>query len=96
MTLKAALERLRAGKGSIRCGEVIAILESLGFVVKRRGSAQHHAYNHQALAPEFKGANFGCPHRSGEPVKNNYISNVMRVLRQYEDELLNYLGESND
>ena len=96
MTLKAALERLRAGKGSIRCEEVIAILQSLGFAVERRGSAKHYVYNHPALPTEFHGSNFGCPHRSGEPVKKEYISNVMRVLRRYENELLVYLGESND
>lgn len=92
MALHEIRTQLQTGKGSLRCDELIRLLESLGFSIKRRGNAQHYVYSHSAI-PGFHGANFACPHRRGAPVKRNYITSVLRVLSQYETELEKYLGE---
>lgn len=94
MILDDAKDRLSSGKGSIRCGEVVSILEDLGFTVRPRQNQGHYTYNHEAL-DKFWGSNFACPHRSGDPVKKNYITNILRVLRDYETQLMRYLGETD-
>ena len=94
MTPDQALRRLRAEKGSIDYKDVVAILESLGFVVERKGSAKHYVFAHPSI-PGFLGSNFACPHRDKAPVKKSYVSNVMRVLRTYEHELTRLAGEKN-
>ena len=92
MTFDQACERLRIGKGSIRCDEVISILESLGFVVRRGSSGKHHTYIHPAF-PIPMGANFNCPHRAGDPVLKSYVTRILGVLRHYESEIKDHLGE---
>ena len=94
MTLDEAKNRLSSGKGSIRCGEVKSILEDLGFTVKPRRKHGHYVYNHEAL-DGWWGANFACPHKSGDPVDKNYVTNILRVLRNYGTELSEYLGETD-
>lgn len=94
MILDDAKDRLSSGKGSIRCGEVISILGGLGFTVKQRRKSRHYTYNHEAL-DDFVGSNFACPHRAGDPVNKNYITNILRVLRNYKTQLSAYLGETN-
>ena len=94
MVLDEAKNRLSSGKGSIRCGEVISILKDLGFTVKPRRKSGHYTYNHEAL-DDFWGSNFACPHRSGDPVQKNYVTNILRVLRDYKTQLSRYLGDTD-
>lgn len=92
--LDEALDQLASGKGSLRCREIVAILEDLGFVVRitRKG---HYVYNHPGL-PSFWGGNFACPHRAGDPIKNNYITTIIRSIRQNDAELRQWLGVGDD
>jgi predicted RNA binding protein YcfA (HicA-like mRNA interferase family) len=69
---------------------VIAILESLGFVVDAKRRGKYHVYAHPSL--KGFGSNFACPHKSGDPVKNNYITGILSVLRIHEEALLKHLG----
>lgn len=95
MALDDAIYRLSSGKGSIRCHEVISILEELGFMVKECKKPGHYVYGHEGL-DHFWGSDFCCPHRSGNPVLKNYITKILGVLRQYETELSLYLGDKDD
>ena len=92
--LDEALGQLTSGKGSLRCREVVAILEGLGFVVRitKKG---HYVYNHPGIS-NFWGGNFACPHRAGDPVKGNYITSIVRSIRQNDAELRQWLGENDD
>ncbi len=94
MTLDEAKTRLSSGKGSIRCNEVTSILEDLGFTIKPGRKPKHFTYNHKALTGWW-GSNFACPHKSGDPVNKNYVTNILRVLRDYKAELAEYLGEND-
>lgn len=92
--LREVLDQLASGKGRLRCKEVKTILESLGFVV-RRTKKGHYVYDHPGL-PDFHGSNYACPHKSGDPVKKSYITNIIRKLRQHEAELLKHLGVNDE
>ena len=92
--LEDALEVLTSGKGSLRCREVVSILEDLGFEV-RRTKKGHYVYNHPGL-DGFWGGSFACPHRSGDPVLRSYITTIIRSLRQNEVELQDLLGVDDD
>lgn len=94
MTVDEAKKLLSTGKGSIRCAEVRAILEELGFTVARGKKPKHFMFNHEAL-DGWWGSNFACPHRSGDPMKKNHVTKIIGVIRTFESELSTYLGESN-
>ena len=95
MTLDDAIKRLSSGKGSIRCAELIAILEALGFEVRRGKKPKHFVVKHPGLNGWW-GTDFACPHKDGEPVRKGHISNVLRPLRERRTELRGYLGETDD
>ncbi len=92
MGFEDAQARLRSAKGSIRCDEVVTILQSLGFIVEPGTKGKHHTYVHCAI--EGIASNFACPHRGGDPVKNNYITKILSVLRLHENALREFLGET--
>ena len=94
MTLEEAKNELSSGKGSLGCEDVKGILENLGFTL-RRTKKGHYVYTHNGV-PGFHSANFCCPHRSGNPVKKCYITNIINVLRQHESGLSAYLGATDD
>ena len=73
-------------KGMLKCFEVIRALESLGFTVKEGKSPNHKIFEHDEL-PGFTTGSFGCGHGKNGEVKRPYIRNILRILRDYEDEL---------
>jgi hypothetical protein len=86
----AVLQELdQASKGTnLRCGDLINMLERLGFVVTRGHSGNHYTFYHPQIQ-EFTGGNFnGGSGRNGQllPV---YVRSVRKVLRAWEDELRN-------
>ena len=50
----------------------------------------HKIYVHDGL-PEFKSASYNCGHGRNPEIKPAYIRNVLRILRQHEAEIVNYL-----
>lgn len=94
MKLKDAKDILSSGKGTLRCGEVKGILEDLGYTL-RLTKKGHYVYKHSGLNGFF-GGNFCCPHKTGAPVKNCYITSILRDIREYESELLTCLGGEDD
>ena len=80
------IDEWKARKASLHCGEVVAGLESLKFVVKAVGGAGHKTFSHPLLK-DFTGASFDCGHGKNPEIKSNYIVNILRVLRARRDEL---------
>lgn len=99
--VKNAIQFLKLKKTNIKCSGkkgLIKLLEGLGFVVKDNKKAGHKSYVHHAL-DGFMGSNFDCGHGKtdkggGQPVKPEYIDNVIKVLEKYEDELKEYNAEN--
>lgn len=81
------IEDWKGRKASLRCGEIIAGLESLRFVVKSVGGAGHKTFSHPLLA-DFYGSSFDCGHGKNPEIKSNYIVKILGVLRARRDELI--------
>lgn len=73
-------------KASLRCDEIAAGLMSLGFIVKEGKSPGHKTYSHPGLAG-FIGSSWNCGHGRNPEILTSYIVNIVRVLKQYRDEL---------
>lgn len=92
MLLEDAKHQLVQGKGSLRCHEVKTILDELGFTLKAGKKQGHYVYKHPRIEG-FMGDSFCCPHRKGDPVGKNYITGILRVLRNFDDEFQVFLRD---
>lgn len=90
--LEEVVGELSAAKKSIRCDELAEQLNRLGFEV-REGKAGHRVFVHDGL-PHFKSGSYNCGHGRNPEIKPAYITNVLRILGQYQAEIRDYLGES--
>ena len=72
--------------GILKCSKVVSALESLGFKIKEGKSPNHKIFIHDEL-PEFTTGSFACGHGKNSEVKRPYIRNILKILRDYEDEL---------
>jgi hypothetical protein len=89
------LDKLTATKRSIRCDELAEQLVLLGFEVRDGKQGGHKIYVHDGLT-EFKSASYNCGHGRNPEIKPAYISNVLRILRQHEAEIVDYLEKRNE
>ena len=89
--LKDTLSLFESGK-ALRCKEVIAALEGLGFEVRDGNRGGHKVYVHDGLN-EFHSSAFNCDHGKNPQIKPAYIKKIAKVLNHYEQELLELLGE---
>ncbi|MGI0153613.1 MULTISPECIES: type II toxin-antitoxin system HicA family toxin [Pseudidiomarina] len=89
--LKETLSLFESGK-ALRCKEVIAALETLGFEVRDGKRGGHKVYVHDGLN-DFHSSAFNCDHGKNPQIKPAYIKKIVKVLKQYEQELLELLGE---
>ncbi len=89
--LAETITQLQAAKSSIRCEELAASLRDLGFVV-RAGEAGHKVVTHPGLKG-FYSAAYNCGHGKNPEIKPAYIGKILRILRQYESELDEFLKE---
>lgn len=86
MTVAEAIAELADAKGNYRCSQMVRLLESLGFVVRRRRKPSHWLVMHPGLA-DFRGTGFACPHRGGAGMKRRYIDDIRKILMAWQDEL---------
>ncbi|MEN5342674.1 type II toxin-antitoxin system HicA family toxin [Achromobacter mucicolens] len=71
---------------ALRCKDVVTVLEDLGFTVRETGNGGHRVFDHGGL-PSFAGSNFDGGHGANAEVKACYIRNILKVMRNYKDEL---------
>lgn len=86
------LERLRSGGATIRCQELAELLTSLGFEVRDGKKVGHKVFVHHGVAA-FTSGGYTCGHGRNPEIKPVYIKTVAKLLKQYEAELIQYLGE---
>lgn len=91
MTLDQAREQLKASKKTIRCHELEQLLESLGFEVRDGNGGGHKVFTHPNLTT-FHSGGFNCGHGKNPEIKPAYITRVLRVLAEHEDDLRAYLS----
>ena len=63
MTVLDVKQELLNRKGNLRCVEVIALLQQLGFEVRDGKRGGHKLYFHDGL-PEFHSGSFNCGHEA--------------------------------
>lgn len=94
MLLDDVRQRLLEGKRSIRCSELGASLESLGFTVRDGNKGGHKVYTHPELNGFYSGA-YNCGHGKNPEIKPAYISKILKILDAYDADLRKCLGETD-
>ncbi len=92
MTLLNVKQTLLNGKGSLRCTEVSALLQLLGFEVRDGKRGGHKLYFHDGI-PEFHSGSFNCGHGRNPEIKAAYITKIVRTIDAHEAALKEYLRE---
>ena len=81
-----AIAALESAGAAMRCSELTALLQSLGFVVRDGQKGGHKVFFHDQL-PNFHSGSFNCDHGRNPQIKRPYIKKVIRVLREHESDL---------
>jgi len=92
-SLNEVTKHLRLANSSIRCQELTRILESLGFDVRNGKKQGHKVFVHHGL-DSFTSGGYSCGHGKNPEVKPVYIKKIARLLKQYENELIQYSREA--
>ncbi len=85
--------RLRSAGTTIRCEELAKLLRLLGFEVRDGKKAGHKVFVHHGIA-SFTSGGYTCGHGHNPEIKPVYIKQVIKLLSQYETELIQCLGEN--
>ncbi|MDJ0823666.1 MAG: type II toxin-antitoxin system HicA family toxin [Paracoccaceae bacterium] len=88
MKIDEAIELLEVKRASLKCAELIAMLEGFGFEVRESG--RHYVFKHSELREQldFKASNFACKHGRNSGVKPGYVGKIKRMLTTQKDALL--------
>ena len=89
----ATIERLASSDTTIRCQELASMLESLGFEVRDGKKQGHKIFVHHGVRSFTSGA-YTCGHGRNPEIKKIYIKKVIKLLKLYEIELIQYKGEN--
>ena len=85
-TVQTALERLGPSASAVRCRELVALLESLGFTVRRGRRGNHRIVTHAGL-DDFLGTSFDCGHGRDPEVRPVYVRKLRRVMEMHAQAL---------
>lgn len=91
---KEIIEQLQLRKSSLCCEDVKQLLTRLGFDVRNGKLGGHKIYVHQGL-PSFHSGSFNCGHGKNPEIKPAYITKIVQVLKQYKNELDDYLEKKD-
>jgi hypothetical protein len=86
VTIDEALGFLEQRKKSMRCSELEQVLASFGFEVSDCKRGGHKKIKHSGI-PGFFGSSFDGAHKSDSEIKPCYVGGVIKLLRQYREEL---------
>lgn len=90
-----AIALLEQRKRSMRCSELVSVLQGLGFEVRSGRLGGHKIYTHAHLQ-DFTSDGINCEHGRNPQVKPAYVGKVIRNLRQHRTELEKFLGAKHD
>lgn len=89
--LHDAFDLLESAGSSLRCRDLVRALQGLGFDVRDGKKQGHKVFTHPGI-DTFTSGSFTCGHGRNDEVKPNYPRSVLKLLRQYEAELVYYLS----
>ncbi len=81
---------LQASKANIRCNTLAEQLARLGFEVRDGKRGGHKVFFHDGISA-FTSGSYNCGHGKNPEIKPAYIGKILRILRQYEDEIIDFL-----
>ncbi|MEE4382285.1 MAG: type II toxin-antitoxin system HicA family toxin [Pseudomonadales bacterium] len=81
-----APDRLGPAASAVRCRELVALLESLGFTVRRGRRGNHRIVTHAGL-DDFLGTSFDCGHGRDPEVRPVYVHKLRRVIEMHAQAL---------
>ena len=94
LRIENAIDYLYQSKKSLCCEEVKSLLVGLGFEVRDGKQGGHKIFFHQGL-PSFQSGSFNCGHGKNPEIKPAYIGKIIQILKQYREELEQYLEETS-
>ena len=80
----------RNAGATMRCKEAKALLTELDFKVKDGKRGGHKVFTHQHIQ-SFMSGSLNCDHGKNPEIKRPYIQKIIKILVQYEQELIDYL-----
>ena len=83
--VRGAIDRL-ATRGTIRCKDMIRLLEGLGFAVRDGTKTGHKVITHPELV-NFTSASITCGHGRNPQVKPPYVAHIKRLLVTHANDL---------
>lgn len=86
------ITELNNAGASMRCGDLTALLVSLGFSIKDGRKGGHKVFTHDHLA-SFSSGSYNCDHGRNPEIKKPYILKVKKTLMQHESEIRAHLKE---
>ena len=89
------IDELRAREASLRCHELKAFLEKLGYEIRDGKKGNHKTVTHPHI-PAFFGSSFDCGHGKNPEINKRYVSNMRKLISQHKEELQVILGIKND
>ena len=95
INIKTIINDLQERKSSLCCEEVKSLLQQLGFDVRDGKQGGHKIFVHKGL-PSFYSGSLNCGHGKNPEIKPAYISKIIQILKQYHDELNDYLRNTDD
>ena len=84
------VETLQASKANIRCDTLAEQLARLGFEVRDGKRGGHKVFFHDGISA-FTSGSYNCGHGKNPEIKPAYIGKILRILKQYEDEIIDFL-----
>ena len=88
--VKTVINQLQQHKSGLCCEDVKRLLAGLGFDVRDGKQGGHKVFVHQGL-PSFHSGSFNCGHGKNPEIKPAYITKIIQILKQNQDELDDYL-----
>lgn len=89
--VKEVIAILESSRTTIRCEELRTYLCQLGFEVRDGNQGGHKLFFHDGLR-DFMSGSYNCGHGKNPEIKPIYIRKVIRILKQYECEIEEFLG----
>ena len=86
----SAIAQLSAGS-TIRCNQMVKLLDRLGFTVRSGKNPSHKIITHARL-DAFTSKGFDCGHGKNPQLKPAYVTSMRNMLKMYADDLKELLG----
>lgn len=94
LKLDQTIAYLQQHKTNLCCDNVKQLLSDLGFEVRDGKQGGHKVFVHQEIS-SFMSGSFNCGHGKNPEIKPAYIGKIIQILKQYRDELEEYLEKTS-